>query len=373
MHTASTASSSTSSLLPKPGVCTDCWVATAKGETSCLLVRSPVGTTRAQGVSRYWQTITTLSRNGHLVFVFIIQVLHNWDSRTEEHPRVEASACIPHSAFCAFCTLSNMFQTSRPFSKPVRRLASVVHPCFQCLLNPQALICCLVSHLVTLQLSSHLPYKGIVFPPEWRFLLIFLESNLILCKHLQASASTISCSFLNKFLVLCTWYHSIISAHHSLSVLKLHWAAVVPSRSTSSTGAVWNRLEGRRSGCSSLHAGPTTSNQRKGKNHKWWQYNKNLCCRVCMLCINGINIVVEYIISMSMYVRYAVDFRQSNLIHHPIEYFIVALLCSQEFFFQNPPQSPINSTKHHHPSPSLAQFAGGWTWVSQNQKVTQDI
>lgn len=200
MHTASTASSSTSSLLPKPGVCTDCWVATAKGETSCLLVRSPVGTTRAQGVSRYWQTITTLSRNGHLVFVFIIQVLHNWDSRTEEHPRVEASACIPHSAFCAFCTLSNMFLTSRPFSKPVRRRASVVHPCFQCLLNPQALICCLVSHLVTLQLSSHLQYKGIVFPPEWRCLLIFLESNLILCKHLQAlyhavfSTSSLYCS-----------------------------------------------------------------------------------------------------------------------------------------------------------------------------------
>lgn len=92
-----------------------------------------------------------------------------------------------------------------------------------------------------------------------------------------------------------------------------------------------------------------------------------------MLCINGINIVVQYIISMSMYVRYAVDFRQSNLIHHPMEYLIVALLCSQEFFFQNPPQGPINSTKNHHPSPTLAQFAGGWTWVSQNQKVTQDI
>lgn len=59
-----------------------------------------------------------------------------------------------------------------------------------------------------------------------------------------------------------------------------------------------------------------------------------------MLCINGINIVVQYIISMSMYVRYAVDFRQSNLIHHPMEYLIAALLCSQEFFFKTHPKVP---------------------------------
>ena len=199
--------------------------------------------------------------------------------------------------------------------------------------------------------------------------MIFLESNLILCKHLQAlyhavfSTSSLYCSHG----ITASYQH--ITRYQFSSFTEPQSCLPGPHLQRVLCETVWR--------VAALAVHPCTLGQRPAISGKAKIINDD---NITIFMLQGLYALYQrYQYSSTVHHQYVnvcqvcCRFQQSNLIHHPMEYLIVALLCSQEFFFQNPPQGPINSTKNHHPSPTLAPVCWWLNLSLQNQKVTQDI